>query len=206
METLTNSVSTQLSHLALSDFRKKVSGKVIEQDDDNYETARKIWNGMIDRRPAIIIQCETKNDVIESVKFATSENLILSVRGGGHNITGNAVCEGGLMIDLSLMKKIQVDPEKRTAMAEAGATWADFDRATQAYGLATTGGVVSTTGIAGLTLGGGVGWLVGQFGLSCDNLISAEVVTAGGEFLTANDSENQDLFWGLKGGGGNFGI
>lgn len=206
MDTLTNPHSTQLTDLAITSFRKKVSGKIIEPADNGYEETRKIWNGMIDKRPALIIQCETKNDVIEAVKFATSLNLIISVRGGGHNITGNAVCDGGLMIDLSLMKKVHVDPELRTAIAEAGATWADFDKATQAFGLATTGGIVSTTGIAGLTLGGGVGWLVGRFGLSCDNLTGAELVTAEGELVVVNDSENQELFWGLKGGGGNFGI
>ncbi len=206
MDTLTNTFSTQKSQFPVADFRKKVSGRILEPADEGYEQTRKIWNGMIDRRPALIIQCETTNDVIEAVKFATSQNLIISVRGGGHNITGNAVCDGGLMIDLSLMKKVEVDPELRTAIAEGGATWADFDKATQAFGLATTGGIVSTTGIAGLTLGGGIGWLVGRFGLSCDNLISAELVTAEGEVLVASNSENAELFWGLKGGGGNFGI
>ena len=206
MESISNTASIALSNVIISDFQKRCTGKVLEQGDVEYEDARKIWNGMIDRRPALIVQCKVANDVIEAVKFANANKLIISVRGGGHNITGNAVCDNGVMIDLSLMKKVKVDPQALTATAETGATWADFDVATQAFGLATTGGVVSTTGIAGLTLGGGVGWLVGRFGLTCDNLLNAEVVTAKGELVVANDVENHDLFWGLKGGGGNFGI
>src|SRR5215204_3423205 len=206
MGIITGTPSIELKDLVIASLRSAISGKVLEPSSDGYEEARKIWNGMIDKRPALIVQCVSAPDVIVAVKFATAHDLIMSVRGGGHNITGNAVCDGGLMIDLSLMKKILVDPQRRTATAETGATWADFDKATQAFGLATTGGVVSTTGIAGLTLGGGVGWLVGRFGLSCDNVITAEVVTAGGELVIANEAENEDLFWGLKGGGGNFGI
>ena len=202
----TGTRSIELKDLVISGLRSAISGKVLEPSNEGYDEARKIWNGMIDRRPALIVQCASALDVIAAVKFATLNNLVISVRGGGHNITGNAVCDDGVMIDLSTMKRIQVDPVRQTATAETGATWADFDKATQAFGLATTGGVVSTTGIAGLTLGGGVGWLVGRFGLSCDNLMSAEVVTAEGELVVANDVENQDLFWGLKGGGGNFGI
>lgn len=206
MGTITGTPSIELKDLVIASLRSAISGKVLEPSNEGYEEARKIWNGMIDKRPALIVQCASAHDVIEAVKFATVHDLIISVRGGGHNVTGNAVCDGGLMIDLSPMKKIDVDPQLRTATAETGATWADFDKATQAFGLATTGGVVSTTGIAGLTLGGGVGWLVGRFGLSCDNVISAEVVTADGELVVANEAENEDLFWGLKGGGGNFGI
>src|SRR5208283_1956999 len=145
-------------------------------------------------------------DVIAAVRFARTHRLLVSVRGGGHNITGNAVCEGGLMIDLSPMKSVRVDPVGRIARAEAGLTWGEYNRETQAFGLASTGGVVSTTGIAGLTLGGGLGWLMGKHGLSCDNLLSADIVTADGQFLTASAEHNPDLFWGLRGGGGNFGV
>ena len=206
MGTTAGTPSIELKDLVISGLRSAISGKVLEPSSEGYDQARKIWNGMIDWRPALIIQCVSALDVIAAVKFATLNNLVISVRGGGHNITGNAVCDDGVMIDLSSMKRVNVDPLRQMATAETGATWADFDKATQAFGLATTGGVVSTTGIAGLTLGGGVGWLVGRFGLSCDNLISAEVVTAEGELVVANEVENEDLFWGLKGGGGNFGI
>ncbi len=161
---------------------------------------------MIDRRPALIARCAGVSDVIAAVRFARTHRLLVSVKGGGHNITGNAVCEGGLMIDLSPMKGMWVDPVKRIARAQAGLTWGEFNRETQAFGLATTGGVVSTTGIAGLTLGGGLGWLMGSHGLSCDNLLSADLITADGEFLTASAEQNSDLFWGLRGGGGNFGV
>jgi FAD/FMN-containing dehydrogenase len=174
--------------------------------DDGYETARKIYNAMIDHRPAIIARCAGVADVIDAVNFARSNGLLVSVRGGGHNVSGNAVCDGGLMIDLSPMKSVRVDPESKTARAEPGVTWREFDHETQAFGLATTGGLVSTTGIAGLTLGGGLGWLMGNYGLACDNLISVDVVTAGGRLLTASKSRNEDLFWGLRGGGGNFGV
>jgi FAD/FMN-containing dehydrogenase len=161
---------------------------------------------MIDKRPALIARCTGVADIIHAVNFARTNELLVSVRGGGHNITGNAVCDGGLMIDLSRMKSVRVDPAKRTARAEAGLTWGEYNRETQAFGLASTGGVVSTTGIAGLTLGGGLGWLMGKHGLSCDNLLSADIVTADGQFLTASASEHPDLFWGLRGGGGNFGV
>ncbi|HEX3418751.1 MAG TPA: FAD-binding oxidoreductase, partial [Stellaceae bacterium] len=161
---------------------------------------------MIDRRPALIARCAGVADVIAAVRFARTHELLVSVRGGGHNITGNAVCEGGLMIDLSPMKSVRVDPARRTARAEAGLTWGEYNRETQAFGLASTGGVVSTTGIAGLTLGGGLGWLMGKHGLSCDNLLSADLVTADGQFLTASAYQHPDLFWGLRGGGGNFGV
>ena len=206
METITGTRSNQLNDLVIPAFRDQVSGKVLEPGEAGYEEARKIWNGMINRRPKLIVQCESVKDVLEAVKFATSNNLIVSIRGGGHNVTGNAVCDDGIMIDLSPMKNVQVDPNQRTAVAQTGATWGDFDKATQAFGLATTGGIISTTGIAGLTLGGGVGWLVRKLGLSCDNVIAAEVVTADGKLLVANEVENPELFWGLRGGGGNFGI
>ena len=161
---------------------------------------------MIDKRPALIARCSGVADVMEAVNFARTNDLLVSVRGGGHNITGNAVCDGGLMIDLSPMKGLRVDPIQRIAHAQAGLTWGEYNRETQAFGLASTGGVISTTGIAGLTLGGGLGWLMGKHGLSCDNLLSADIITADGRFLTASATENADLFWGLRGGGGNFGI
>jgi FAD/FMN-containing dehydrogenase len=187
-------------------FRTGLRGGYLLQGDDGYDAARSIYNAMIDHRPAIIARCAGVADVIDAVNFARSNDLLVSVRGGGHNVSGNAACDGGLMIDLSPMKGIRVHPESKTARAEPGVTWGEFDHETQAFGLATTGGLVSTTGIAGLTLGGGLGWLMSNYGLACDNLISVDVVTADGRMLTASDSRNKDLFWGLRGGGGNFGI
>ncbi len=187
-------------------FRENFTGELLVPGDLGYDETRRVWNGMIDRRPALIARCKTAKDVILAVNLARGQNLLLAVRGGGHNITGNAVCDAGIMVDMSLMKSIQVYPEQQMADVETGATWDDFDAATQQYGLATTGGVVSTTGVAGLTLGGGVGWLVRKHGLSCDNLIAAEIVTADGTLLKASVNENQELFWGIRGGGGNFGI
>ena len=195
-----------LEEAAVQDFADGLRGGLLGPDDGGYDEARKVWNGMIDRRPALIARCAGVADVIVAVRFARTHELLVSVRGGGHNITGNAVCEGGLMIDLSPMKSVRVDPVKRTARAEAGLTWGEYNRETQAFGLASTGGVVSTTGIAGLTLGGGLGWLGGKHGLSCDNLLSADIVTADGEFLTASADQHPELFWGLRGGGGNFGV
>lgn len=206
MEPITNLASAQVSNALITDLREKITGRVIVPEDAPYNEVRKIWNGMIDRKPALIVQCQSAKDVAASVKFARQNNLPIAVRSGGHNVSGNAVCDDGVMIDLSLMKKVQVDPEGLTAKAQAGATWGDFDKATQVYGLATPGGIISTTGIAGLTLGGGVGWLVRHFGMSCDNLLGAEVVTANGDLVQASTSENADLFWGLRGGGGNFGV
>jgi FAD/FMN-containing dehydrogenase len=191
---------------AIEQFRSGLRGAHLLQGEDGYDAARKIYNAMIDHRPAIIARCTGVADVIHAVNFARNNDLLVSVRGGGHNVSGNAVCEGGLMIDLSPMKSVRVDPEGKTARAEAGVTWGEFDRETQAFGLATTGGLVSTTGIAGLTLGGGLGWLMGNHGLACDSLISVDVVTANGQLLTASHTRNKDLFWGLRGGGGNFGI
>src|SRR5215468_3326398 len=161
---------------------------------------------MIDRRPALIARCAGVADVIAAVNFARTHQVLVSIRGGGHNAPGNAVCQGGLMIDLTGMRAVRIDPVRRTARAEGGATWGDFDRETQAFGLATTGGSVSDTGIAGLTLGGGLGWLAGKYGLSCDNLVSVDLVTADGTLLILSANENSDLFWGLRGGGGNFGV
>ncbi len=191
---------------AIEKFGASLRGELLRPGDDGYDGARKIYNAMIDRRPALIARCAGVSDVIRSVNFARESGLLLSVRGGGHNVSGNAVCDGGLMIDLSPMKGIHVDPEARVARAEPGVLWSEFDHETQAFGLATTGGVIATTGVAGLTLGGGIGWLMGSHGLACDNLLSVDVVTADGRLVTASDSQNPDLFWGLRGGGGNFGI
>jgi FAD/FMN-containing dehydrogenase len=191
---------------AVGALRSRIRGRVVGPGENGYDQARSVFNAMIDRRPALIVQCEGKEDVIAAVAFVRDHDLVVSIRGGGHAVTGNAICDGGLVIDLSRMKTVRVDPAKRTARAEGGATWGDFDRETQAFGLASTGGIVPTTGIAGLTLGGGIGYLNRKFGLACDNLISADVVTADGRFLKASAEENDDLFWGLRGGGGNFGV
>jgi FAD/FMN-containing dehydrogenase len=204
--TTTTGADTMIEDPAVTAFQTRLRGELLRPDDPGYDDARKVWNGMIDKRPALIARCAGVADVVAAVHFARTNNLLVSVRGGGHNITGNAVCDGGLMLDLSRMKGVRVDPIKRTARAEAGLTWGEYNRETQAFGLASTGGVVSTTGIAGLTLGGGLGWLMGKHGLSCDNLLSVDMVTADGQFLTASPSEHPDLFWGLRGGGGNFGV
>jgi FAD/FMN-containing dehydrogenase len=175
-------------------------------DDDAYDAARRIFNGMIDRRPGLIARCADTADVVEAVRFAREHQLLLSVRGGGHNAAGNAVCDGGLMIDLSGMAGVSVDPSRRTVRVQGGATWGPVDRETQLFGLATPSGTVSLTGVAGLTLGGGYGWLRNKYGLTIDNVLSVEIVTANGDVLTASEDENADLFWGVRGGGGNFGI
>lgn len=202
----TTGADTILEEAAVAAFKVRLRGALLCAGDAGYDDARKIWNGMIDKKPGLIVRCTGVADVINAVNFALTHKLLLSVRGGGHNVAGNAVCDGGIMIDLSPMKSVRVDLATRTARAEPGLTWGEFDRETQAFGLATTGGIISATGIAGLTLGGGIGWLMGTYGLSCDNLRSVDMVTASGQFLTASDAENQDLFWGVQGGGGNFGI
>ena len=181
-------------------------GQVLRADDAEYDAARHIWNGMIDRRPDVIVRAAGAADVVAVVNFAREQNLPLAIRGGGHSAAGSSVSQGGVMLDLSLMKGIRVDPARGTARAEAGMTWAEFDAETQAFGLATTGGVVSSTGIAGLTLGGGIGWLGRTYGLSADNLLSADIVTADGQLRTLSAEENADLFWAIRGGGGNFGV
>ena len=183
-----------------------LSGTLLTPDSPGYDEARTVWNAMIDRRPGLIVQCADANDVARAVRFARGHDLLVAVRGGGHNIAGNAVCDGGLMIDLSPMRSVRVDPAARTARVGAGATLGDVDRTTQGYGLATPLGVNSTTGIAGLTLGGGFGWLSRRLGLTIDHLLSAEVVTADGEIVRASAREHPDLFWALRGGGGNFGV
>jgi len=190
----------------LGGLRTALKGQVIAPGDADYDTARRIHNGMIDKRPAAIARCTGVADVIAALAFGREHGLPIAVRGGGHNVAGKAVIDDGLVIDLSGMKGMRVDPVNRIARAQGGLTWGEFDRETQAFGLATTGGAISSTGIAGLTLGGGIGWLQRQHGLACDNLLSADVVTADGRFLIASETENRDLFWGLRGGGGNFGI
>lgn len=187
-------------------FKEGFHGRVILPGDGDYDRAREIWNANIDRHPGVIAQCLGTADIIRAVNFARENSLVVAVRGGGHNVAGRALCDDGIVIDLSLMKGVHVDPRQQTAWIQVGATLGDIDRETALYGLAVPCGVISRTGIAGLTLGGGVGWLVRKYGLSCDNLISCEVVTAEGKLVTASEETHADLFWGLRGGGGNFGV
>lgn len=198
---------------SFEDLRQGLSGhaalrsaEVLLPEDPFYDEARMIWNGAIDKRPAAIIRCAGVRDVIEALQFARDRGLVVAVRGGGHNVAGTAICDGGVVIDLSPMKGIRVDPVRRIARAEPGVLWGELDRETQAFGLATTGGIVTHTGIAGLTVGGGIGWLMRKHGLTIDNLVSVDLVTADGDFIIASEDQNQDLFWGIRGGGGNFGI
>ncbi len=195
-----------MDEAAIREFKSSLRGELLSPSDDGYEVARKVWNGIIDKHPAMIVRCSGVTDVINAVNFARKSKLLVAVRGGGHNVAGNAVCDGGIVIDLSRMKSIRVDPSRRTVRTEPGVTWGELDRETQTFGLAVTGGIVTTTGVAGFTIGGGLGWLMRKHGLTLDNLISADVVTANGEYLTASASENSDLFWGCRGGGGNFGV
>ncbi len=195
-----------LGAATLKEFEEGLHGTLVRPGDAAYDEARSIWNGVHDCSPAVIARCADSADVRHAIGFARSEGLDVAVRGGGHSIPGFSTCDDGIVIDLSPMKDIEVDAAGRTATAQGGVLWAEFDAATQEHGLATTGGLVSTTGVAGFTLGGGIGWLMRKHGLACDNLRSAEVVTADGQILTASASENADLFWGLRGGGGNFGI
>ena len=197
---------TVVRQLLVERFRGALRGVSLLPGDEGYDSVRRVWNAMVDRRPALIARCGGTADVINSVNFARENNLLISVRGGGHNFPGNSVCEKGLMIDLSLMTGVRVDQAARTVRAQGGTKWGAFDHETQAFGLAAPGGTDPDTGIAGLTLGGGIGWLSGSYGLSCDNLISADVATADGRMLTASAGENPDLLWGLRGGGGNFGV
>ncbi len=194
-------LDTELARLATA-----LDGVLIRPDDADYDEVRAVWNGMIDRRPGAIARCANVTDVKTALDFARERGLLISARGGGHHIAGTAVCDDGLMIDLSAMRAVSVDPDRRTALVEGGATLADLDRETQAFGLATPGGVVSTTGVGGLTLGAGFGWLSRLHGLAIDNLVQAELVTAEGREVRASEDENPELFWGLRGGGGNFGI
>ena len=198
--------SDQPGEAAFQELKSTIGGEVLLATDAGYDRARTVWNGMIEKHPLVIVRCAGVADVIAAVNFARQHALLVAVRGGGHNIAGNAVCDGGLVIDLSLMRGMRVDPVTHTVHAQGGVTWGQLDRETQAFGLAVPGGLISTTGIAGLTLGGGIGWLARQCGLSCDNLRSADVVTADGQFLVASAEHHPDLFWAIRGGGGNFGI
>src|SRR5829696_4336106 len=182
------------------------NGALVLPEAADYDLARAVHNGLIDKRPGLIARCHNVADVRDAVNFGRDSGLEISVRGGGHNVAGRAVTEGGLMIDLSLMRGVDVDPGRRRARAQGGATWSEYNRATSVYGQATTGGVVSTTGVAGLTLGGGIGWLMGSQGLSIDNVTQIEVVTADGQARVVNEEVEPDLFWALRGGGGNFGV
>jgi FAD/FMN-containing dehydrogenase len=190
----------------IDQLRERVRGPVIGPDDEGYDDARAVYNAMIDRRPAVIVRAANAGDVVAAVDHARDHDLDLSVRGGGHGVAGFGTNDGGVVIDLSAMRSVRVDPGAATARAEGGATWGDFNAATHAFGLATTGGIISTTGIGGLTLGGGIGYLARGFGLSLDNLVSADVVTADGRLVVASEREHEDLFWAIRGGGGNFGV
>jgi FAD/FMN-containing dehydrogenase len=191
---------------AICELADRVRGELLAPDHEDYDRVRRVFNAMIDRRPSMILRCAGVADVMHGVRFARTHQLPLSIHSGGHGVAGTAVCEGGLMLDISGMKGIRVDPEQRTAQAQAGLLLGEFDHETQAFGLATPLGIVSVTGIAGLTLGGGLGWLNGKYGLACDNMLAADVVTADGELLTASATEHDDLYWALRGGGGNFGV
>jgi FAD/FMN-containing dehydrogenase len=192
--------------ITIEQLRERASGEVITADDPSYNEARAVYNAMIDRRPRAVVRCMSADDVRAAVDFARENQLDLAVRGGGHSVPGFGTCDDGVVVDLSGMRHVDVDAQARTARAGGGATWADFNDATHAAGMATTGGIISTTGVGGLTLGGGIGYLARGFGLSCDNLASAEVVTADGRLLTASEKQNEDLFWAIRGGGGNFGV
>jgi FAD/FMN-containing dehydrogenase len=190
----------------VAELRRSLSGALIEPLDPEYDAARRCYNALVDRRPAVIVRCAGPADVATALDFARAHELEVAVRGGGHNPAGHCVCDDGLVIDLSSMRRVEVDPVARIARAEGGATWLDFDTATQAYGLAAPGGIVGSTGVAGLTFGGGIGHLTSQFGLSCDNLVGSEVVTPSGKVVLASDEGDAELLWALRGGGGNFGV
>ena len=202
----TNGTDAILDQSTLQDFAASLRGALLRPGDSGYDESRKVWNGMIDRRPALIAKCAGAADVIAAVRFAREQNLIFSIKGGGHNVTGNAVCEGGLVIDPSRMRSIRVDPVSLTVRAEAGVLGAEIDQETQAFGLSTPVGSVSSTGIGGLTLGGGQSWLASKHGLAIDNLLSVDIVTADGRLRTASATKHEDLFWGIRGAGHNFGV
>jgi FAD/FMN-containing dehydrogenase len=195
-----------IGEATLAELEAALRGRLVRPADPDYDQARAVWNAAHDRHPALVIRCAGTADVIRAVEFARSEGLAVAVRGGAHSIAGFSTVDGGVVIDLSPMKGIRVDPASRRAVAQPGLTWSEFDHETQAFGLAVTGGLVSSTGIAGFTLGGGLGWLLRKYGLTCDNLVSADVVTADGQLVTASEHEHPDLFWALRGGGGNFGV
>ncbi|MFE7776335.1 FAD-binding oxidoreductase [Streptomyces sp. NPDC057445] len=202
----TETANSVLGEATIGELEAELRGTVVRPGDASYEEARTIWNAAHDRKPALVVRCAGTADVMRAVEFARSQDLRVAVRGGAHSIAGFSTCDGGIVIDLSAMKGAWVDPVRRRAVAQPGLTWADLDRETQAFGLATPGGLVSTTGIAGFTLGGGLGWLVRRHGLASDNLVAADIVTADGRFVHASADENPDLFWALRGGGGNFGV
>ncbi len=200
-------MTTTLGEATVQELREAIRGEVLRPGDEGYPEASRVWNGVYDeRRPAVVVRCSGTADVIAALGFARSNDLTVAVRGGGHSIAGFSTCDDGLVIDLSAMRDVRVDPRKRRAQIGGGATWGDVDHETQAHGLATTGGLVSSTGVAGFTLGGGIGWLMRKQGLACDNLRAADLVTADGRLLHVSEEENGDLLWGLRGGGGNFGI
>lgn len=199
-------VDASVSAPLVEELRARIRGEILRPGDERYDTSRRVFNAMIDRHPALIMRCAGASDVINGVNFAREHGLPLSIKGGGHSVAGNAVCDGGLMLDLSSMKGIRVDPARRIASAQPGLMLGEFDRETQAFALATTLGIVSVTGIAGLTLGGGIGWLNGKYGLACDNVLSADIVTADGQLRTVSAAEHEDLYWAIRGGSGNFGI
>ncbi len=204
---MSQTISPVLGEATVQELREAVRGEVLTPRDDGYAEAARIWNGAHDgRQPAIVVRCTGAADVIAAVGFARSNDLPIAVRGGGHSVAGFSTCDGGIVIDLSLMRNVRVDPAAGRATVGGGAVWADVDHETQAHGLATTGGLVSSTGVGGFTLGGGIGWTMRKFGLACDNLVGADVVTADGRLVHASETENADLLWGLRGGGGNFGI
>lgn len=195
-----------MAEISMDQLREQVRGAVITAGDEGYDQARRVYNAMIDRRPRVVVRAANTGDVASAVRYARANGLEVAVRGGGHSVPGFGTVDDGVVIDLVAMRGVRVDPGARTARAEGGATWGDFNAATYPYGLATTGGIISTTGVGGLTLGGGIGYLTRGYGLSCDNLVSADVVTADGRILVASEHENADLFWALRGGGGNFGV
>lgn len=195
-----------LDHATVQELRERLRGDVVVPDDPAYDHARSVWNGDIDRYPAVVVRCAGVADVIDALRFGREEGLEVAVRGGGHNVAGFGTSDGGLVLDLSAMKGIAVNPHARTARVQPGVLWGELDHETQAFGLATTGGLVSSTGVAGFTLGGGIGWLMRRHGLAADNLVAADLVTADGEMVRASDDENPELLWGLRGGGGNFGV
>ena len=201
-----NIAGKALDETSIDSLRSSLKGQLLRPGDEGYDASRAVWNGMIDKRPGLIAQCSGTADVITCARFAREHDLLVAVKGGGHSVAGTALCDGGLVIDLSGMRGVHVDPVARTARVQPGVTLGDLDHETQAFGLAVPAGVVTTTGVAGLTLGGGFGWLSPKLGLTCDNLISADVVTADGKLVTASTQENADLYWGIRGGGGNFGI
>src|SRR5713101_3420325 len=195
-----------LNENAVSDFKANLRGRLIEPSDKDYDEARKVYNGMIHKKPRLIARCADVADVINSVNFARENDLLVAIRSGGHNAGGLGICDEGLVIDLSPIKYTRVDPATRTVTVGGGCTWGDVDHATHAFGMATPSGIISTTGVAGLTLGGGIGHLTRKYGLTIDNLLSVDMVLADGRFLTASAEENQDLLWAVRGGGGNFGV